>query len=212
MPSCRKPAKEGANCRVHVALRGCAQDAGSIGKFFVEHAGYNSWADSNRIIVLYLQTEASPFLPFNPASCWDWWGYVTLDSSYVTKKGKQIAAIKAMLDAVTAGGAPAPESVQGGPAANLIVNDISDSGADLAWTPVAGASLYRISRAGADGRFQALAETAGPGFGDQGLAPTTSYQWRVAALIGGVEQGASNVAKATTRPTPATCAQPGSCE
>ncbi len=84
---------------------------------------------------------------------------MTLDSSYVTKKGKQIAAIKAMLDAVTAGGDPAPESVQGGPAANPIVNDIADTGADLVWTAVAGASCYRVSRAGADDRFQAVGET-----------------------------------------------------
>ena len=30
-------------------------------RLFVEHAGYNRWADANRIIVLYPQTKASPF-------------------------------------------------------------------------------------------------------------------------------------------------------
>jgi poly(3-hydroxybutyrate) depolymerase len=206
-----KSCEEGPGCRVHVALHGCLQDAGSIGKVFIEHSGYNAWADSNRIIVLYPQTESSAFLPFNPKACWDWWGYVTLDSAYVTKSGKQIAAIKSMLDALTAGGAPAPEPVQRGGAANLIVNDISDAAAALAWTPVAGASLYRVARAGADGQFQTVAETAGPSFGDRELAPATAYAWRVTALVGGVEQAPSNVAKATTRQTPAPCDKPGSC-
>ena len=201
-----------AACRVHVALHGCRQDVGTIGKLFVEQTGYNAWADANRIIVLYPQTTASPFLPFNPASCWDWWGYVTLDSSYVTKGGKQIAAIKAMLDAMTAGGG-GPVPAPGGAAANLIVNDISDTEAALAWAPVAGASLYRISRAGAGGPFQRVGETTGPSFGDQGLAPSTSYAWQVTALIDGVEQAPSNnQASGKTLPTPAACDAPGSCK
>ncbi|WP_294533274.1 poly(3-hydroxybutyrate) depolymerase [uncultured Rhodoblastus sp.] len=204
-----KSCEQGAGCRVHVALHGCLQDAGSIGKLFVRQSGYNAWADSNRIIVLYPQTESSPFLPLNPKACWDWWGYVTHDSSYVAKSGKQIAAIKSMLDALTANGAPAP--VQSGAAVRLIVNDISDAAAALAWTPVAGASLYRLERAGADGQFQTVGETAGPSFGDRGLAPATAYAWRVRALFEGVEQAPSNVAKAATRPTPAPCAKPGSC-
>jgi poly(3-hydroxybutyrate) depolymerase len=206
-----KACEEGPACRVHVALHGCLQDAGTVGRVFVDHSGYNAWADSNRIIVLYPQTETSAFLPFNPNACWDWWGYVTLDSAYVTKSGKQIAAIKAMLDALTADGAPAPEPIQGGATASLIVNDISDAAAALAWTPVARAALYRVARAGADGQFQAVAETAGPSFGDQGLAPATAYAWRVTALVSGVEQPPSNVAKATTRPMPAPCDKPGSC-
>ncbi len=96
-----KDCAQGAACRVHIALHGCAQDVGTVGKKFVELAGYNRWADANHIVVLYPQTTASPFAPFNPQSCWDWWGYVTGSNSYVTKSGKQIAAIKAMLDALT---------------------------------------------------------------------------------------------------------------
>src|SRR5262249_43825488 len=115
--------EQGAACRVHIALHGCKQDAGTIGRLFVEQTGYNAWADANRIIVLYPQTKASPFWPFNPEGCWDWWSYIDHSDDYVTKAGKQIAAIKAMLDALTAGsGAPgAPPPNQGDAVAELIV-------------------------------------------------------------------------------------------
>ncbi len=56
----------------------------------------------------------------------------------------------------------------------------------------------------------AVGETVGPSFGDRGLVPARLYQSRVAPVIGGVEQAPANVAKAMTRPTPASCANPGS--
>ena len=41
------------------------------------HTGYNAWADSNRLIVLYPQTAGEFVLRrFNPQACWDWWSYV----------------------------------------------------------------------------------------------------------------------------------------
>jgi len=91
------------SCRVHVAFHGCEQSAEAQGLAFVRHAGYNRWADTNGMIVLYPQTVASyglggwpPRLVFNPHGCWDWWGYTTPD--YHTRNGPQIRAIKAMLD------------------------------------------------------------------------------------------------------------------
>src|SRR3954453_20808481 len=90
-------------CRVHVVFHGCEQSAEAKGLGFVRHAGYNRWADSNAMIVLYPQTVATyglagwpPRLVFNPHGCWDWWGYTTPD--YHTRNGPQIRAIKAMLD------------------------------------------------------------------------------------------------------------------
>ena len=53
--------EQGDACRVHVVLHGCQQDAGTIGRLFVEQTGYNAWADANRIIVLYPQTKVSAF-------------------------------------------------------------------------------------------------------------------------------------------------------
>jgi len=200
----------GAACRVHVALHGCQQDVGKIGKLFVEEAGYNRWADSNRIIVLYPQAKASPFLPMNPAACWDWWGYVTFDDSYVTKSGRQIAAIKAMLDALTSG-AKGGAVAAGAPFA-LTVNDRSDAQVDLVWTAAPNASAYRVFRAGADGQYRPVGEVAnGLSFADRGLAPATSYSWRVAPMVAGAAQAPSNTTSATTLGTPAPCASPGAC-
>jgi poly(3-hydroxybutyrate) depolymerase len=92
-------------CRVHVALHGCLQQADAVGDVFYKQAGYNRWADANKIIVLYPQTISRwgwgwPFYTlnfvWNPSACWDWWGYDSAD--YHTRKGPQIQAIRAMVD------------------------------------------------------------------------------------------------------------------
>lgn len=96
-----------AVCRVHVAFHGCRQNAEQIGRRFVEGAGYNAWADHNRIIVLYPQTVPRRGLAlgswkwvYNPSGCWDWWGYS--GSAYATRDGLQIAAVRAMLKRLAA--------------------------------------------------------------------------------------------------------------
>ena len=96
--SCRSGA-----CRVHVAFHGCRQGADQIGQRFVEGAGYNAWADSNRLIVLYPQTVVHNGFAggswkwlYNPKGCWDWWGYSGID--YHTRDGVQIKAVRAMID------------------------------------------------------------------------------------------------------------------
>ncbi|MGP8121936.1 MAG: hypothetical protein ACLP8B_15625 [Xanthobacteraceae bacterium] len=208
-----KDCEDGAACRVHIALHGCQQDVGDIGRRFVDDTGYNSWADTNHIIVLYPQTTSSPYLPANPQACWDWWSYVDHQDSYVTKSGSQIKAIKAMLDALTAAAktataaAPPPGTAPGA----LTVIDTSDTGADLVWVARGGATAYRVWRAGADGQFAAVGDVVGPSFGDSGLAPQSTYRWRVTAIVGGTEGPASNETAAITRSTPAPCDSPGSC-
>lgn len=201
--------EDGEACRVHIALHGCEQSTGDVDRAFIDHAGYNAWADVNRLIVLYPQIVAS-WYPYNPYACWDWWGYVSFNDNYVTKAGLQIKAIKAMLDALTsravtaAAAPPAPSPIA------LTIIDRSDSSADLVWTPQAGATGYRVWRAAADGQFAAIADVARPGFADFGLAPRSAYRWRITALTNGVEGPPSNEANTVTRATPA-CANPGSC-
>jgi hypothetical protein len=85
----------GARCKLHVALHGCLQSAARIGEAFVRHAGYNRWAESNRIVVLYPQALASP-QQGNGNGCWDWWGYD--DAHYMWREGRQMAAIMRMID------------------------------------------------------------------------------------------------------------------
>jgi poly(3-hydroxybutyrate) depolymerase len=98
-----------ALCRVHVAFHGCRQSAEAIGERFVREAGFNRWADTNRLVVLYPQTISRSgwsgaglrwSFVFNPRGCWDWWGYTGPD--YATKTGPQIAAVKAMVDRLAA--------------------------------------------------------------------------------------------------------------
>lgn len=81
----------GAVCRLHIALAGCRQTPADIGDLFARTAGYNRWAESNRLIILYPQSSVSVG---NPNGCWDWWGYD--DAAYHTKQGRQMAAIAGM--------------------------------------------------------------------------------------------------------------------
>ncbi len=83
-------------CRVHVAFHGCRQGRAAVSDRFAREAGYNGWADSNRIIVLYPQAVPRRLTPYNPNGCWDWWGYT--GAHYHTKAGAQIRAVTAMLD------------------------------------------------------------------------------------------------------------------
>jgi len=86
----------GAKCRLHVAFHGCRQSAQAVGERFIREAGYNRWADTNRLIVLYPQTIARYWLLWNPRGCWDWWGYT--DQNYATKTGPQLAAVWRMIE------------------------------------------------------------------------------------------------------------------
>lgn len=81
-------------CRVHVAFHGCWQDEAAVGDHFYRRAGYNETADANRIIVLYPQVDTTT-VPYNPAGCWDYWGYS--GARFYARKGAQVAAVRAML-------------------------------------------------------------------------------------------------------------------
>jgi hypothetical protein len=186
---------------------------------FVDHTGYNSWADTNRLIVLYPQTDSIPFvpffpfLPFNPEACWDWWSYLDHQDRYVTKAGSQIEVIKAMLDKLTSAAvqSPAAPVASGAAPASFTVVDTSDTAAALVWAAVPGASAYQLWRAPAGGDFALAGSVAGPSFGDAGLTPGSTYHWHVSAIVGGMEGPASADITATTRLRPARCNAPGTC-
>lgn len=89
----------GASCKLHVVLHGCQQNTAAIGQQYVRNTGYNRWADTNGIVLLYPQTSSSAV-----NGCWDWWGYD--NAAYAKKSGPQMAAIKAMVDRVS--GEPVP--------------------------------------------------------------------------------------------------------
>jgi poly(3-hydroxybutyrate) depolymerase len=94
-------------CRLHMAFHGCNQyqsysyfqfGSGMVafGTTFVRNAGYNKWADSNGIIVLYPQAMA---ILSNPQGCWDWWGYD--DPNYALKSGRQMVAVHSMVQRIS---------------------------------------------------------------------------------------------------------------
>ena len=85
-----KSCATGASCRVHVALHGCKQNTADVGQEFIRNAGYNRWAETNNMIVLYPQTSQKA-----TNSCWDWWGYN--DANHAKKSAPQMKAIVAML-------------------------------------------------------------------------------------------------------------------
>jgi hypothetical protein len=95
------PCARGETCRLHVAFHGCEQseDQEPTGdaKVFYKNGGYNEWAESNNIIVLYPQAAASGE---NPKECWNWWGYGN-DSNFYLKNGKQILAVQKMIDRIS---------------------------------------------------------------------------------------------------------------
>lgn len=89
----------GERCRVHVAFHGCQQSVSAVGDAFYKHAGYNEWADTNHLVIVYPQTIATKSK--NPNGCWDWWGYDSPD--YAKKSGPQMKMVKGLVDAIAAG-------------------------------------------------------------------------------------------------------------
>ena len=178
---------QGARCRVHVALHGCLQHAGRIGDAFYRYAGYNDWADGNRIIVLYPQTSATSLTPYNPNACWDWWGYT--DGHYATRKGRQIGAVRAMLGRLAGEEEPVEVNqdsrVDVASPLKLTAIDSADDAISLAWSRSAGArgfNVYRAARADGDYARLNLAPIAGNSYADSGLTPETEYFYAVTAL------------------------------
>lgn len=91
--ACRKD-----SCRLHIALHGCKMSSDFIQDQFRVHAGYNRWADTNRLVVLYPNAGKSPG---NPNGCWDWFGAYGAD--YALKSGKQVAFFGKLIDELTKG-------------------------------------------------------------------------------------------------------------
>jgi poly(3-hydroxybutyrate) depolymerase len=118
-----KACLDGQQCKIHVVFHGCKQvynrnpeasdfspeDASTpFGLQFVKYAGYNEWADTNNLIIIYPQ--AQKVQATNPRGCFDWWGYLpgTRDT-YPTKQGPQMKAVYAMLERAAEGPSPACE-------------------------------------------------------------------------------------------------------
>ena len=53
-------------CRLHISFHGCEQNIELIGDAYAAHAGFNEWAETNNIIVLYPYAKVSSSRPTNP--------------------------------------------------------------------------------------------------------------------------------------------------
>src|SRR3546814_9119102 len=64
----------GASCKLHVSFHGCLQTNQNIDNKYAHDTGYNEWAETNNIVVLYPYAKPDAMIG-NPNGCWDWWGY-----------------------------------------------------------------------------------------------------------------------------------------
>jgi hypothetical protein len=187
---------------VHIAFHGCRQQTARIGDRFYRFAGYNEWADLNRMIVLYPQATNSDLPPvYNPRGCWDWWGYD--DPAYAKQGGRQMRAVKAMLDRLSAGYDPSPPA----PPRALAVTAASDNAIGLRWSTsrgprVRGYNVYYATAPG--GPYARAGETRSTAATVGGLLAGTTYYFIVrAASRRDAESADSNGASATTTGLPA---------
>jgi len=183
---------DGVRCRVHVALHGCNQSAEKVGEAFVRDAGYNRWAESNRIVVLYPQARSTWGAPWNPYGCWDWWGYT--GTAYTTRAAPQIAAIRAMVDRLASGRSRAPADGRLAPA----VLDVAPDGAAFGWRGGRGTVTVRAVEASGQSIEKRMPARAGS-VAIEGLMPQRTYAVRVS---GAGEADSSPAAEFTLR-TPA---------
>lgn len=197
-------------CRLHIALHGCKQYAALIDDHYYANAGYNEWADTNDLIVLYPQTVATALAPLNPNGCWDWWGYV--DENYANKSSVQIQAIRAMAERIGSRLVAAKDAAvaKGGTAKPPVLQalDASDTRVALAWAPAPEAGGFNVYRADCAGcKFTRLNKdpVKGASFGDHGLAPKTSYTYKLRAVTAGAEGPESHAAGITTAAAPPAC-------
>jgi len=86
------------DCKLHVAFHGCLQDTKTIQDKYYTKTGYNEWAESNNIIILYPQ--ATSVVLKNPNSCFDWWGY-TGTASYANRDAPQMKAVWKMIESIS---------------------------------------------------------------------------------------------------------------
>ncbi len=87
--------KTGSTCNLHISFHGCNQSIDNVDDAYAAQSGFNRWAASNQMIVLYPQVATSSIMPMNPQACWDWWGYT--NSDYANKQGPQIKAVYEMM-------------------------------------------------------------------------------------------------------------------
>ena len=197
-------------CRVHVVFHGCKQYAGKVGDAVYKHGGYNKWASTNKLIVLYPQTAS---VGSNPDGCFDWWGLgdPLSASDFARKTGQQISAFKKMLDRLAQGFVPSGGSSETfGTPQLLSVADSTSTSVALIWQPNTAAAGFNIYRSPSSaGPFTKInsGPVSGASFVDRQRNPNTTDYYRMSAIDG------FNQESAPTTPVPGkTASQPVACD
>lgn len=194
-------------CKVHVALHGCLQSHASVGNDFINNTGYNRWADTNNIIIVYPQAIAdntSHSTPgngsvSNPNGCWDWIGWY--GSNFDEKPGVQMTAIVKMVNQITSGykgGSSGGGGTGGGTTApvaptGLAVSGTTSTSVSLAWSASSGATSYSVFRNGVS-----VGTSSSTSYTDSGLNASTTYSYYVEAVNSAGTSPASSTVTATT--------------
>ena len=183
-------------CRVHVVFHGCKQYAQKVGDAVYGRGGYNRWADANKIIVLYPQTTPVGVEPLgNLDGCWNWWGFTgDGEHDFAEKTGRQISAIKKMIDRLAAGpprsGGPSDTF---GPPQNFRVSDSTPTSLAMIWqanNAAAGFNIYRArTKSGSYTKINS-APVSGSSFVDRGLTPKATYYYKITAVDGSNHESA----------------------
>jgi fibronectin type 3 domain-containing protein len=187
-------------CKLHVALHGCLQSYSNIQMQFVNNTGYNKWADTNNIVVLYPQaipdntshaTWSSGSLA-NSNGCWDWIGWY--GSNADQKGGVQMAALVAMVNKITSGytsgggGTTIPAAPTG-----LAITGTTGNSVSLSWSASSGATSYNVYRGGTK-----VGSSTSTSYTDTGLAASTTYSYAVTAVNSVGESAKSATVNGTT--------------
>jgi poly(3-hydroxybutyrate) depolymerase len=167
-----KSCAAGERCKIHVAFHGCKQSTSEVGDAFFKHAGYNEWADTNHIVVLYPQTITKQ----GNNGCWDWWGHDSAD--YAKKTGPQMKMVKGMVDALASGAVIGGEA-GAPPAADAAIPPPSDAGTTDAGPESSNPSCVLASNADhvAAGRARSSFGFAFAAGSNQSLGLASPFVW-----------------------------------
>jgi len=108
-PQCRGEAAQ--TCNLHIVFHGCGMYAGNkaMNLSFVMHAGYNDWAESNNLIILYPQSGGYPLhnktgSTQQMSGCWDSYGQQPGEDGtgtpYATLAGIQVETVWSIVSAL----------------------------------------------------------------------------------------------------------------
>ncbi len=199
-----KACTNGETCKLHIAYHGCLQGYEKVGEKFVKNTGYNRWADTNNIIILYPQAVSTMMISNmdvlvpNMNGCWDWIGWYGND--FDVKSGKQLSATKKMIDRIVSGFNPIDSPTE------LQVTHTTNNSVSLSWKQVSGATSYNIYRNGQKINNQIITNNT---FTDNQLSSGTTYKYTITAISSSTSESLhSNSVTAKTSGQPPDVQQP----